>query len=237
MLDDPNPVERSRAAWRFIENPLPDIETRMTGGLLGDEQDAGVRESFAWGLGKIGHTRNAGVMRHVIDLDESGEVRTAAWLALALLDKDAFVKAVAEKAPLTDWDEFAVARAKLNTGDLSEYRTVLRYARDGNDGQRAIASYSLVFHFRKYLDSIGQWPIDVTSTPGERLSAADIAKIEQRCKPLDLAFVTAEVLKHAAAGEEIKHTIRRLTGGRERIAKLVGVATPETPQYREGPTP
>lgn len=235
MLDSADPAERALAAWRFIENPLPDIETRMTAGLLGDERTQSVRESFAWALGKIGRPRNVGVLRHVIDVDESGEVRLAAWLAIANLDRAVFEQVVAEKSPLTGWDEFAVARARLHTGDLSEFRTVMRYARDGSEAQNAIASYSLIFHFRKYLDAVGQWPIEVPSAPSERLTPAHVDAIAARCERLDIAALGVEVQKHAAAGEEIKHTIRRLTSGRERIAKWVGVTTPEPTAIREGP--
>lgn len=233
MLDSADSAERSLAAWRFIENPLPDIETRMTGGLMGDEREANVRESFAWALGKIGEKRNLGVLRHVIDLDASGEVRLAAWLATANLDRDVFLQAVAEKSPLTGWDEFAAARARLHTGDLSEVRTVLRFAREGDESQQKIASFSLIVHLRKYLDSVGAWPIDVTSTAGERLTAANVDAIAARCERLKLAAIAGEVARHADAGERIKHTIRRLTSGRERIAKVLGVATTDVAPPRE----
>lgn len=235
QLASSDSAERIEAAWRFVDAPEPDIETRIAGGLMGDEKDPEVREAFAGALGRFGQvpeistTRRAALiapLRHVIDLDPSGEVRAAAWLAVARIDRAAFDAIRDEKGAAADpWDQIGQAQARLQLNDMSGVLTLLHFAGHGETAERVIASKAVFKNLRPLLDSVGRWPIEATQREGEAYPAALADEIARRCQGLDLAMISRDIAQHSLEAERIKRTIRRLTGGRERIARFISAPT------------
>ncbi len=222
QLSSANPAERIDAAWHFIDSPEPDIETRLTAGLMGDEPDAEVREAYAGALGRFAHPRNLGPLRHAIDLDTSGEVRASAWLAVARVDRAAFETACAEKGPAADpWDQIGQAQGRLHLFDMSGVPTLLHFAGHGEQAERIIASKAVFKNLRPLLDSVGRWPIEATQHEGVAYPTELTEEIARRCDGLDLAMISRDIAQHSQEAERIKRTIRRLTGGRERIARFL----------------
>lgn len=178
---------RKEAAWRLIEEPDPIAESFLVQGLFGAEESPDVREAFVYTLGRLGHDENLGAVEHVIALDPDGYVRAGAWLALARLAPERVSALVEQYASRVDtWDRIGMAQAQACSGDASGYPVLLRFAVDGDAGQREVASRALTKWVRPVLESVGRWPLDAVVHEGEIWPAELVAEIEGRCGELDL---------------------------------------------------
>lgn len=223
-LRSPDPEARKRAAWATIDSPDPRLEAVLVQGVFGDEPDADVREAFVYSLGQLERPENMSAVEFALDLDESGRVRAAAWLAAARIDPQHFrtLAAAAAAAPVGDaWDRLGLAQAWLSLGDVRGVAELLRLAGDTDHDRRVTSARALDKWLLPLLDSAGALPPEVQPPGPEGWPAASLARLAQRTARLDLQSVADDLRQHAPAAGRLERDLRRITSARERIARAL----------------
>lgn len=218
-LASSDPQTRKQGAWAAIDHPNPALRQRMVAGVLGDEPIDDVREAFVYALGRIGDSGDMSAVESAIDLDPSGLVRAAAWLAAARMDPEHFRTLAATAKPARDdWDALGIAQARLLLGDPRDVDTLLRLARDGDHAQKVVAARSLTRDLLPLLDSVGQLPLDQPAWDGDTWRPASTDEIARRCAGLPLERLAVDLRQHEAAANRFRRDLARITTGRDRIA-------------------
>jgi hypothetical protein len=224
LLNAGSTEQRKQAAWRVAEERAgveaslairPRLET-------GEEPDPDVREAYVYVLGRVGAAGFTDTVETVARTDESGYVRAAAWLALARLDADCFRQLVAlQAAPEDPWDQIGVAQGWAEHGDYRGLSELLHWAGQGDHSQRVVAGRALLNSVAPLLEAVGRWPLDAEVQPGEPWSPELISEVARRIQGLELESLAREVWKRFEATRHVRRNVARLTGARERLARLL----------------
>lgn len=223
LLRAADPDARQRGAWRAAREPTAAALELMAAQLAaGREASPDVRESYVYALGRAGAVRYFDLVAQAVRGDESAFVRQAAWLAAARLDPARF-RALAAEVPVGDdpWDRIGLAAAWLTLGDLRGVPDLLDGAADGTPAQRQVCSLALSRGLAPLLEAAGRWPLDAWLRESETWPEALVAEVRRRCLGLDLQAIADDTLAHAARQAALRRNVARLTGARERIARLL----------------
>jgi hypothetical protein len=216
--------QRKQAAWRVAEERAGveaslAIRPRLE---AGEEPDPDVREAYVYALGRVGAAGFADTVEDLARTDDSGYVRAAAWLALARIDADYFRQSVAaQPAPEHPWDRIGVAQGWAEHGDYRGLDELLHWAGHGDHGQRVVAGRALLNRVAPLLKALGRWPLDAEVQPGEPWSPELAADVTHRIQDLELESLAREVWRRFEATRQIRRNVARLTGARERLARLL----------------
>jgi hypothetical protein len=192
---------------RIVHRREPDIETR---------------EAFVHALGRAGRREHVAAVEFVIDGDESGYVRAAAWLALSRIDPEHVRTLLAADRPPADaWDRIAAAQARLLIGDTSQVEALLSAAEKGEPGPREVASRALHKGLRPLLEAVGRWPLDADPREGQIWPLELVAEARDRCNALPLRRISDETWPQIAAADRVRFNVRKLTNARDRIARVI----------------
>lgn len=214
-LESPDPALRREAARSIADKPDPFLVTHIAQAIYGDEPDAGVAAAFVGALGEIGDPQQLPAVRFATETHQPGEVRAAAWLALARLSPAEFKTLATASSEMDEWNALGIAQARLTLGDPSGVDVLLREASGERAARATIASLALNRHVRPLLIAIGQWPLDAGAPDGW---TADLsAHLASRVASLDLAALAADSRRAAAAAEPIRSTLERISNARDRI--------------------
>jgi len=221
-LRSPQPQIRKQAAWAVIERPDPSLETFMVRGVMGEEPDPDVREAYVYTLGRLSRPRNFAAIESAIDVEPSGYVRAAAWLAAARCDRQHFhTLAATRRQPEPPWDQIGIAQGRLCLDDVQGVNVLLYWARRGDASQRQVASRALFKWLRPLLDVAGRWPVDADVGEGQPWPAGLVDEIERRCAALDLQAIADDTRRHRAPAERVRRNVARLTRAREDLVSLL----------------
>ena len=221
-LKSDSPQERKLAAWKAIESDDPELLGIVRAGAQGGETDDDVREAYIYALGKREDAGYFDAIEHAVRNDESGYVRSAAWLAAARADPQRVPALAADASlPNTDWDRLGQAQGLLGAGDMSRVGELLDWAERGNRSQRVVAGRALHKWLRPLMDAVGRWPLDAIVAEGDVWPAEFVDEIRGRCAGLDLQSILQEMRPHLAGAEEFRSQLRRVTSARDRIGALL----------------
>lgn len=222
MLTSANKDTRRAAALLAPVQNDDDLLSRLRLMIMGDEPDADVRAAAVEAIGLTRSARFFEVAEFAVDLDESGPVRAAGWLATARLDPERFSALLRQHADRTDaWDQVGRAQARLFLGDVSELDWLFAHAQAADAELRRCACQALQRWLRPVLDAAGRWPLTAAPPNGEAWPPALIAELRKRCGEINLAqeaMETREVLARSTFAHRME---RRLANRRERMAKLL----------------
>lgn len=217
-----DPQQRKQAAWDAIDHPDAAVATALARGLLGDEPDPDVRESFAYALGRIGNKRNMSALETACDSDSAGIVRAAAWLAIARIDADHFRTLAASAGPARSrWDAIGIAQGYLQVGDTRGVAELLAAATDGDHSQRIVAARALDRGLVPLMDSVGAWPIEAELVEGEYWPAELLAAVWARIDGLRLQRISDDLRQHRGQMARLRGNFGRILAARERIARFL----------------
>lgn len=214
-LESPDPAARRDAARSIAEKPDPFLVTRIAQAIYGDEQDPTVVAAYVAALGEIGDRGQLPAVRFAAEPYQPGEVRAAAWVALARLAPDEFETRVAEAGSNDEWQTLGLARARIVLDDWSGAAGLLRLAESRDVRIAALASQTLDGQLRPLLAEIGQWPLD--AAPREPWPAEFAGAIGRRIAGVDLAELAIDSARAAKASAGIRPTLKRILNGRNRI--------------------
>jgi len=220
-LRDPDPQVRKQGAWELIEHPDPSLLRSLTAGILGAERDPNVREAYVYTLGRVGDPQYFAAIESAIDLDPSGYVRAAAWLAAARLDPHHFRTLAATRPAHSAWDRIGLLQAELYLGQMSGVGELLDWARRGDAAQRQVACRALFKWLRPLLEAVGRWPLEADVREGREWPTGLIAEIERRCAGLALQELADDARQHAATAARVQRNVGRLTRARDGLAGLL----------------
>lgn len=219
-LKSSDPQERMQAAWSVAEFPDPDVLATLAQHVMGDEGDDEVREAFIYSLGRSGDRAFLPAVRYATEAHETGPGRTAAWLAMARIDPDEFRAKAPQGGSVGDtWDLIAIAQGRLALGELTSVGVLLRYAVDGDEGQRFVCTQSLWKGLRPLLEAAGRWPIEPILHEGETWPVDFAREVEKRAAELDLPAIQTDTRRHLAATTSLRQTVRRLNTARVRATR------------------
>jgi hypothetical protein len=219
-LHSPATETRKTAAWDSIARPDPRLRAVLVAGVQGGDSVDDVRESFVYALGRIGDKRDMSAIESAIDLDSSGLVRAAAWLAAARIDPAHFRTLAASAKPAAgDWDRLGLAQAWLLLGDVRGIATLLRVTRESDQPQSVVATRALKRDLLPILDSVGQCPAAERGLEDTAWSPSLVAEIERRCSAMPLQRVSDDLQQHRAASNSFRRDLQRITTGRDQIAR------------------
>lgn len=225
LLTDPDPAQRREGAWLFIVKSHPVAEAHMHQALRGDERDASVRAAYVFALASDGQRRSLPTFEAVLMDDDDGATRAAAWAGVAAVDAEQFRRMLADvQRPRDEWDSLGVAHGQVICGETAGVGRLLRFARDGTAEQRTAASLAITRDMYDVLRALGRWPLDLQPPFPIPLPAATVDALSARLANVALEAPTADLARHADAVRDVRHTVRRLTGGRERIVRVLASA-------------
>lgn len=214
-LESVDPALRREAARSIADKPDPFLVTHIAQAIYGDETDAGVAAAFVTALGEIGDPQQLAAVRFATESHQPGEVRAAAWLALARLNPAEFQTLAPASSEVDAWNALGIAQARLTLGDPSGVDVLLHNASGDDPARATIASHVLNEHLRPLLIAIGQWPLE--SSAPDAWTADLTTHVASRLAGLDLAALAADSRRTAAAAEPIRSTLERISNARDRI--------------------
>jgi HEAT repeat protein len=223
LLNSDQPEERQRGAWLAARPRMPRTHAELVRRLSRrQEVDLNVREACVYALGRSGSPQFFDVLAAVVQADEEGYVRQAAWIAAARVDRGRLPDLVAT-APLRDeaWDQLGQAAAWLETGDLRGVDDLLHWAAAGEPEQRRVASLALYRGVAPLLEALGRWPIQSSVCEGEPWPPELVAEVRRRVAPLDLRAIVDEMRPYLARATELRRDVARITTVRDRLARFL----------------
>lgn len=215
-LQAPDPQTRKQAAWDAPRLGDPELDLFLAQQLTSGEADEGVREAYAYALGHVAGAHSRGALELAIDLDDSGYVRAAAWLALARTSAERFASVATRHADRDSlWDRLGIAQGRLWLGDTSAAETVFESALRGDELQRWVATRAIQRSIRPLLDAAGRWPLAQTADdwPPEA-----VARVRGAAQELDLAALAADSRAHIEAAQSVRQAARKYSSASARIA-------------------
>lgn len=216
-LDSPDSEVRKQAAWDAMRLDDQALELSLAQRLTSGEPDEGVREACAYALGHASSGAAAPALELAVDLDESGFVRAAAWLALARTDADRFLACAARHGDRDAlWDRLGIAQGRLWLGDVSDLAIVFDAALRGEDLQRWVATRAIQRSVRPLLDSVGRWPLGQSA---DKWPAGSVEKIRIACAEVDMAAVARDCRAPLAAAQDVRQYVRKLASASDRIGR------------------
>jgi HEAT repeat protein len=231
LLSSPDQQARKEGAWRSAARPPgPPTELIIAELSQGRERDPGVRESFAYALGRLRLQRCLPLLLRVAREDPSGYVRQAAWIAAARVDFARFREAARElessrasnsEDSADTWGRIGIAAARMEHDDLSDLQFLLDVAASGTDFQRNIAGVALNRYLRPLLRAAGRWPLKTEISAEGAWSPAFVAEIRRRAASLDLAQIAAYSRPEQQGTESLRRMIRRIYGARARVVRVL----------------
>lgn len=211
--------ERKEGAWELAEAPDPIAETLLADGIMGGESNPDVRESYVYAFGQLRNPQNLPAVRFALEHDDSGYVRSSAWLSVARLDSDLFRELAGQSTSDDDWDRLGIAMGRILLGDASSVDVVLRLGAEGTWDQRAVACRMLALRLRPLLDCIGRWPVEADGTgPWE---PEIVREIGRHCEGIDLAAIYKRLSEQLERTHDVRREIGRIHGAQRRMAKLL----------------
>jgi hypothetical protein len=225
-LDAADQQVRKEAAWAIAERPFESAVALVRQRLgNGAEPSADVRESLVYALGYAGSRIDYDLLRRVSETDASGYVRQAALLAAARIDPDRCRRHVAQPAPVEAgfeaWDSLGRAQARLVLGDAAGVPPLLEHALGKDASRRQVACRALYKWLRPALVSAGRWPLDARVQVGETWPDELVRTVAQRCAELDLDRLLTQTRLHEQRSSVVRRNTARLTGARERLARIL----------------
>ncbi|MCC6359137.1 MAG: HEAT repeat domain-containing protein [Phycisphaerales bacterium] len=214
-LESADPAVRRDAAESIAGRADPFLVTRIAQALYGEEHDPGVAAAFVRALGEIGDPQQLPAVRFATEPHQPGEVRAAAWVALARIDRGEFDRQVSALAEGDAWSSLGIAHARLSLGDPYGVETLLRAAESEDPAQAAIACDALNRHLRPILVGIGQWPL--RTPPSEAWPRRLTPAVAKRVAGIDLDPLFRGAERAKGAVEPILSTLKRILNARNRI--------------------
>ena len=214
---------RKRAAWRVTGGGYPKAAS-LIHRLLSDRgiAEADVRESHVYALGQLGDASNFDLLGDLLVNDQSGFVRQAAWLAAARSDPDRCRALLNLPAMRTEtWDRIGAAQARLQLRDARGVDELLRFAAQGDPGQRTVAGRALYRTLAPAMTAAGRWPLDASANPDGSWPRELVEQVERRLRRLDLHSLMNNMWIHVQRSDGIIRAKARLAGARDRIAGIL----------------
>ncbi len=214
---------RKRAAWRVAERQ-DQSQAHQLAAILdrAGEADPDVREALVHSLGLMREPLHFATAARVAELDESGYVRQAAWLAAARLDPERLRTFVADRPPPHDsWDRIGQAVGRLTAGDAAGVSALIEVAASGPPDARQHATHLIQTRLAPLLELAGQWPLAPPSLEQGHWPAKFLLELSQRCQRIDLDALARRALRLEESARRLRRDIGRITHGRERLARLL----------------
>lgn len=208
------------AAWWVTDNQRIQYAHVVREALCRPEISADFRESLVYTLGRIRDREAVPLLKARLKAEKEGNVRQATWLALARIDDSAFREAIADadEVKLDAWDQLGIAQGRLENADFRGAETAIRFARNGTEDQRVIASRALEKTVRPVLEVAGYWPIEFEPQPGDIWSDELVDIVEKRLAIVRPAQIVADTLQHQKLAAGVQRNVRRIVDGRDHIA-------------------
>lgn len=222
-LSDMPAEQKRRIAWDAAAEPDEAVAIALRYALARcREFEPDVAEPFVYALGYNPGPETTSTLWSVLQVESRGDVRAAAWLALARADASAFRALVGGVPPADDlWERLGRAQAWLLLGDLRGADDLLRAARDGDHGQRVVAARALQKWLAPQLAAAGVWPCRFDPAPGDEWPAELLDLVKQRCAEVRLAALTENCRAAFARNANVLHDVGRIMGARRRLVRLL----------------
>lgn len=226
-LQSSNPEVRKKAAWDSMRLGDPALELSLARHLTSGEPDDGVREAIAYSLGHATSGAAPPALSMAVDLDDSGFVRAAAWLALARTDEKRFTAAAELHADRDDlWDRLGIAQGRLWLGDTLGTATVFEAALKGDSLQHWVATRAIQRSIRPLLDAVGRWPLEQAA---DEWPPGSVERIQSACERVNLAALSKDCRAPLAAAQDVRQYVRKLASASDRIGRWL-VSNSSQPQ-------
>ncbi len=222
-LRSDDPSDRKRSAWQVAEGGYPKaavlIRRLLRGGSV---EDGDVRESYVYALGRLGRAADYDLLKRVLERDESGFVRQAAWVAAARVDPDR-CEALLSSTPTSGdaWRRIGMAQAWLELPDVRGVGTLLEFAAGDDPGRRAIAGRTLYRTLGPALTAAGRWPLGASPNADGSWPQNLVAEVARRVDEVNLQTLLLETRKHVERSRRIQRSKARLSGARDRMAEFL----------------
>lgn len=222
LLKSPNKDDRRKAAQMAATCNDEDLFSRLRLAIMGDEPEPGVRAAAIEALGQTLARQYFEVVEFAVDLDSSGRVRAAGWLAAARLDRRRCEALLQQHADRADpWDRVGRAQARLYLGDVSELDVLFEYARDDNPELNRAACRALQRWLRPILDAAGCWPLGADPPINGPWSLELITELQARCRQIDLPRAALDTHRQLTRSAFARKMERRLASGRNQVTQLL----------------
>jgi|GEM_PF-1188563 len=223
LLESPEPEYRKLGAWLTASHAAPRARSMIAERLRsGVENDASVRESYVYALGRAAQPEFFEIIAAVIRQERAPYVRQAAWVAAARTNPAGF-RRLADEVPESDagWDRLGRACAYLEIGDMRGVTTLLDFAAGPDAEHRRVASHALYRLVAPLLEAAGRWPLAAAVRDTDTWPPELVAEIRRRCEELDLQAVADDTRPHLGRSAFIRRNVWRLTSTRDRLARLL----------------
>lgn len=221
-LKSPDPAVRMRGAEQAGASRSPELISRLHMACMGDEHDDAVRAVAVAALGMCDDPNQFAAVEFVVDVDASGPVRAAAWLAAARLDPRRAQELLERHADRTDaWDRLGQAQARLCAGDARDLAVILDAAASNDAVLARSAAEALGRWLRPVLDAAGRWPLTANPPAVGPWPRELVEELRQRCAALDMVAATLETRRALDRAVVARRMERRLATGREQIAAVL----------------
>lgn len=221
LLRSDDPQQRKRAAWSLVDDPDPALIAFIRRQLMGGEQVADVRESYAWTLGNLQDPRNFATLARVLEAEHDGYVRAAVWLAAARVDGARFERLAQRRGLARLWDRIGIAEGRLLLGNVTDVGLLLDVAATGTAQQRYVAGRALYKWLRPLLETAGRWPLSGGVDGAGAWPRAFVGVVARRCESLDLQAIANDNLRFAERIGRLHRDEARITNARDDLAGLL----------------
>ncbi|MEW6251545.1 MAG: hypothetical protein AB1716_12930, partial [Planctomycetota bacterium] len=119
------------------------------------------------------------------------------------------------------WDQLGRAELRLALGDVRGAPALLHWAAHGEADVRLIACRALHDSVGPVLEAVGRWPLTAERPAAAPWPAELVAEVSKRCAGLDLQSLADGLRQQLARSAPVRRDLARITGARERIARLI----------------
>lgn len=224
-LQSPDFEKRKQAAWAFADAPA-NSRTRDAAALLNQIRQADVPpdvlESYIYAVGR--HYAGTGVSAEIIVERIQNETpdfpRQAAWLALARIAPNKYRTLADEYAQSeNDWDHWGMLRGRLELGDYSDIVILWKWGASDDWDRRQHTARVANARLAPLLETQGRWPIELEDRAPDTWMSDDFETLRAQVAMIDLVALAEDCLPHFERSRDVRSTMGKVTGGRDRIKR------------------